>query len=747
MSNDDDNSRLGDSSPPRQTPRPRKTMLGLGFAIAMPEELAATDLELPRVDDDEFEDEATMLGATLGREVVDDAVHAAVDRAWESMFPDEIPMGAPDEFEAANDTDPGPTLAGEEVVVDSSWDEGLDTMSLDEESLPDPIRDPTPTLEDEDAPPPRLSEPDYVPFFVGDNTSTTDFEDVKTRLLDTPFENDPAVAKLVALDGPAAGQQFFATALRNSVGRGTDNAIVVPDLAMSRQHFEIVKSPDDSYQLVDLQSINGTTLNGTRVREADLFHGDRVEAGQSRFQFVVTGAPAAGSRPRKLVPAAMSTIDGKPVSVASSAPAAASHPVNRLLLAISIVAVVVSLVLFAIVAMLKFQHDAAPVASGADPTQVYLLGVEAVKVRDWERAVIEFERAQALQPSLQGIPEQLRRIEDERQAMGVLDDAQGHVDARNYDQALARLHDIPADSVYASQAADLEREARKAQVLRLYEQAQDAFSDSDTDRARELTANILARIPGHQGALNLQQRLAEESTDASLEPDPPQRSRRPASERKRDNWDFDLVGSRSSATPSRDRSPTQRVPDLTRGFLLYRSGKFEDAQKFFDDAASNPGPAAASTRRIADAVRDFRSRYKAGVAAFDAGNWADAERKLVAAKRADAVVGEYFDADLRRRLATIEANLGLQQLEKGDAVAARKLLDKGLTFNESDAGLAELQTALKREARSLYVKAQALKKSDPARAGALCRQIRAIVPPSDETHRKASALLASLGAR
>src|SRR5690606_22217230 len=105
------------------------------------------------------------------------------------------------------------------------------------------------------------------------------------------------------LQGPATGQEFLVNRMRNTVGRGTTNTIVVPDLAMSRQHFEIVKTLDETFVLRDLQSVNGTFLNGTRIQEADLLHGDRIEAGKTVLQFIIAGATVQPSRARRLIPA------------------------------------------------------------------------------------------------------------------------------------------------------------------------------------------------------------------------------------------------------------------------------------------------------------------------------------------------------------------------------------------------------------------------------------------------------------
>src|SRR5690554_258724 len=66
-----------------------------------------------------------------------------------------------------------------------------------------------------------------------------DFEGEKTEVFDSPFEHEVLSARLSVLSGPCAGQEFLLNRERNTLGRGQNNSIVLSDLAMSRQHFEV----------------------------------------------------------------------------------------------------------------------------------------------------------------------------------------------------------------------------------------------------------------------------------------------------------------------------------------------------------------------------------------------------------------------------------------------------------------------------------------------------------------------------
>ena len=66
------------------------------------------------------------------------------------------------------------------------------------------------------------------------------------------------------------------------VGRADDCDFVVPDPGISRHHFELTWRTD-SWQLRDLDSRNGVTVNGHRVRQVAVNAGDRIEAGSVVF--------------------------------------------------------------------------------------------------------------------------------------------------------------------------------------------------------------------------------------------------------------------------------------------------------------------------------------------------------------------------------------------------------------------------------------------------------------------------------
>jgi pSer/pThr/pTyr-binding forkhead associated (FHA) protein len=81
---------------------------------------------------------------------------------------------------------------------------------------------------------------------------------------------------------------------RITIGRAPHNDIVIDNLAISAEHAVIVTTAADAF-LEDLNSTNGTQINGQPIRKHYLQDGDVVELARYRIRYVVgEGKPAAG---------------------------------------------------------------------------------------------------------------------------------------------------------------------------------------------------------------------------------------------------------------------------------------------------------------------------------------------------------------------------------------------------------------------------------------------------------------------
>src|SRR5271166_6947023 len=91
------------------------------------------------------------------------------------------------------------------------------------------------------------------------------------------------MAKLIL--ATAEGQQAIDLRPMNSLGRHPNNTIQLLDKIVSKEHC-ILELREGRFLLRDLGSLNGTYINGERVRgEMFLKHGDEIALGSTRARY------------------------------------------------------------------------------------------------------------------------------------------------------------------------------------------------------------------------------------------------------------------------------------------------------------------------------------------------------------------------------------------------------------------------------------------------------------------------------
>lgn len=79
-----------------------------------------------------------------------------------------------------------------------------------------------------------------------------------------------------------------------TVGRLSDNDIVINNLGISRYHCRLVREDDEKYYIEDLESANGTLVNGVRIARAPVYSGDEIQLGKFKLVFQLTKKGVAG---------------------------------------------------------------------------------------------------------------------------------------------------------------------------------------------------------------------------------------------------------------------------------------------------------------------------------------------------------------------------------------------------------------------------------------------------------------------
>ena len=91
--------------------------------------------------------------------------------------------------------------------------------------------------------------------------------------------------RLVLLTEGFTGRSFELKSERSTVGRLEDNTFQIPAPSVSSHHCELIVS-DDTLTIKDLDSTNGSYVNGEQISEATIKLGEIVRFGaiEARFE-------------------------------------------------------------------------------------------------------------------------------------------------------------------------------------------------------------------------------------------------------------------------------------------------------------------------------------------------------------------------------------------------------------------------------------------------------------------------------
>ena len=108
------------------------------------------------------------------------------------------------------------------------------------------------------------------------------FEAAHTDTLSGPRGH---VDELVIVSGQSAGTRFSLTNETTSVGRHENSDLLLDDVSVSRHHAIFTRTASGRITLRDLNSLNGTYVNGARVEETALHSADEVQIGKFKLVF------------------------------------------------------------------------------------------------------------------------------------------------------------------------------------------------------------------------------------------------------------------------------------------------------------------------------------------------------------------------------------------------------------------------------------------------------------------------------
>jgi pSer/pThr/pTyr-binding forkhead associated (FHA) protein len=124
---------------------------------------------------------------------------------------------------------------------------------------------------------------------------------------------------IVSIDGVVI-KEFQLTKDRTTLGRRPYNDIVIYNLAVSGEHGALQMTGGEVY-LEDLNSTNGTYVNGKSIKKQLLQNHDTIEVGKYKIRFVTESTGASAPAPLAEAPADAVARPGASIKVLSGAAA------------------------------------------------------------------------------------------------------------------------------------------------------------------------------------------------------------------------------------------------------------------------------------------------------------------------------------------------------------------------------------------------------------------------------------------
>ncbi len=121
----------------------------------------------------------------------------------------------------------------------------------------------------------QAQKPDFEP---GDKTQAIDISGL------TDERSTDVVGWVVALNGPLKGKDFRLVTGRNFIGTAADCEVVLYDPYLSTKH-SVIRHENGEFQLIDLDSTNGSFVNDRRITKTELIDNDKIRIGRTEMKF------------------------------------------------------------------------------------------------------------------------------------------------------------------------------------------------------------------------------------------------------------------------------------------------------------------------------------------------------------------------------------------------------------------------------------------------------------------------------
>ena len=576
-----------------------------------------------------------------------------------------------------------------------------------------------------------------------------------TRIAPAPRERVPQVQddnatnagppiSLEVLEGPDRGLSLPVRGGRMIIGRGDGCDFKLKDASTSRRHAELVAAPS-SLVVRDLGSGNGTRVNGERVTEAAVDHGDKIAVGQTVLLVVDELKKFEAERQRRAPPVSAPASRPRLAPPPRRAPALAADQGHSGTARISLPRRDAGLVdrfkalpppkrygilgggglvgLLLIFALAGAFRGPPPPPPGPPPEEIeydrhFEEGKKLLRASKYELALEQFKAAQAVIPKAE-IGRYLEACERDSKATSQLLEAKALAAAGEYPRALEVLQGIDQLANAYEEAKELVKTFELDRIAAVKAQIERLVEEGDLEAAR----GLLASLPGEEArAVAGQIDQAERSLEAD-QAESARRAREGAARAKRD----------------RIRRARQEVDQALAGVVRkIDSGDFEGAMRELDRVMDQAKSShlVAKVRTLRKLIPKFSLAYREGISKYNGGGYEAAAAPLLRA------LTLYEDMDIDgKKAASLQEKVGKSMEMKGRSAMARqeygtaaKAFRQALRFNPKATSAAAALQDIARKAKDVYLQGYVEKDRNPDLARQRFRQVLDMVPSDHEVY-------------
>lgn len=590
--------------------------------------------------------------------------------------------------------------------------------------------------------------------------------------------------KLEIIAGPDAGKKRRFKGVRMIIGRTPGVDLQLSDQSVSRRHIELIHG-DDGVVMRDLGSGNGTKVNGSRIAEKKLEHGDEITIGKTTIRFVDEvaafqkareasekkeaeakakaesaakaaeekaakgasaetpaedgeagegeageegGDEAAGKKPRGTRERVRSRARGGAEDGGPLAKWKAINPKVRL----AIVGVLVFVLLVIVVGIASRPPPPPPVDPGkvlAD--QKMQEARNAVREGNYEAAVALVEEAEKLVPGI----DKTRLGNTAREELAyvrALDEARGFLEAKRFEDARKALAKAEKGSSRSQELKDkLVAELEAAEIAYKKEKLQEFLNAGELEAAKAL----LAELPVEEQAAPAEAIRAFEENLAQQEAD-------------------DAANAKRNAANAAAAAKARREEEIAEAFRVverkFAGGEWDRAASECSrviDAYSGDKDVYKRARLLMGAIPNFGRNYEEGMKKFKQGAIAQASKPLRNAwglyKQIDLRANTYGQ-EIKEKLGAASVAAGREALLRSDLVTAWTNFKDAVAFDSSDSKARDGLDQVQAKAEDLFQEAYVIRDRDPREALKKFKIVAQVTDPGSTVHEKAKNQIAAM---